>query len=37
MLQDTLDAYATVGIDLTGHVPEAVLRWQAQNGCSGPG
>lgn len=37
MLQDTLDAYATAGIDLTGHVPEAVLRWQAQIGCSGPG
>ena len=27
-LRDALDAYASVGIDLAGHLPVAVLRWQ---------
>ena len=36
VLRDTLDAYATVGIDLADHLPAAVLRWQMERARADP-
>jgi hypothetical protein len=34
-LQDTLEAYAVVGIDLAGHLPAAVVDWRTHRGKAG--
>jgi len=36
VLRDTLDAYATVGIDLADHLPVAVVRWQMEQARADP-